>query len=241
MLYDEMVLQESAAVNSVDYEVPLVAKAAGDGEEEVVEQEIFRKLTPEEIAAREQQDQKPAEKPETEPALRENFNETAFFFPQLRTNTDGSATFSFTMPDALTRWRLMLLAYTKDRKTGSNNYTFTSSKPVMIMADMPRYMYDNDELWFVANVINTGDEAVTPKAKLEIFDAATTQPVNIIVTNGPSTGSGTCTIPMETIQPGRSKEVRWKVKGQYDLELLAFRFTPMRASSAMPSSTSCPC
>ena len=92
-----------------------------------------------------------------EPTLRENFNETAFFFPQLRTNNDGSATFSFTMPDALTRWRLMLLAYTKDRKTGQNEYTFTSSKPVMIMADMPRYMYDNDELWFVANVINTGD------------------------------------------------------------------------------------
>ena len=87
----------------------------------------------------------------------------------------------------------------------------------MIMADMPRYMYDNDELWFVANVINTGDEPVTPKAKLEIFDAGTMQPVNLIVSNA--------TIPMETIQPGRSKEVRWKVKGQYDLSLLAFRFT----------------
>ena len=160
----------------------------------------------------------------TEPTLRENFNETAFFFPQLRTNADGSATFSFTMPDALTRWRLMLLAYSKDRKTGSNEYTFTSSKPVMIMADMPRYMYDNDELWFVANVINTGDEPVTPKAKLEIFDAGTMKPVNLIVT-GPSTGSGTSTTQLETIQPGRSKEVRWKVKGQYDLELLAFRFT----------------
>ena len=160
-----------------------------------------------------------SEKPEepVEPTLRENFNETAFFFPQLRTNKDGSATFSFTMPDALTRWRLMLLAYSKDRKTGSNEYTFTSSKPVMIMADMPRYMYDNDELWFVANVINTGDEAVTPKAKLEIFDAATMQPVNILASNA--------LIPMEQIMPGRSKEVRWKVKAQYGLELLAFRFT----------------
>ena len=154
---------------------------------------------------------------EAEPTLRENFNETAFFFPQLRTNQDGRATFSFTMPDALTRWRLMLLAYTKDRKTGTNEYTFTSSKPVMIMADMPRYMYDNDELWFVANVINTGDEAVTPKAKLEVFDAATMQPVNILVSNA--------MIPMEQILPGRSKEVRWKVKAQYGLELLAFRFT----------------
>ena len=220
VLYDEMaVVQENAAVNNIDYEVPFASapKAAGQDEEEVVEQEIYRKLTPEEIAAIEQQDQKPAEKPEAEPTLRENFNETAFFFPQLRTNNDGSATFSFTMPDALTRWRLMLLAYTKDRKTGTKDYTFTSSKPVMIMADMPRYMYDNDELWFVANVINTGDEAVTPKAKLEIFDAATMQPVNILVSNA--------MVSMETILPGRSKEVRWKVKAKYDLELLAFRFT----------------
>ena len=201
------VLEKSS--NAVDYEIPLVAQNAvdeemvmADGGNEVMFYEVTESGKPKEHA---------------EPTLRENFNETAFFFPQLRTNKDGSATFSFTMPDALTRWRLMLLAYTKDRKTGSKDYTFTSSKPVMIMADMPRYMYDNDELWFVANVINTGDEPVTPKAKLEIFDAGTMEPVNLIVSNA--------TIPMETIQPGRSKEVRWKVKGQYDLSLLAFRFT----------------
>ena len=186
---------------------------SADGAVEVEEEsEIFQTEQPKAGVALEQQD-----KSEAEPALRENFNETAFFFPQLRTNADGSATFSFIMPDALTRWRLMLLSYTKDRKTGSKDYTFTSSKPVMIMADMPRYMYDNDELWFVANVINTGDEPVAPKAKLEIFDAGTMEPVNLLVSDA--------TIPMETIQPGRSKEVRWKVAGKYDLSLLAFRFT----------------
>ncbi|MBR4340657.1 MAG: hypothetical protein IKP89_08615, partial [Bacteroidales bacterium] len=152
-----------------------------------------------------------------EPTLRENFNETAFFFPQLRTNADGSATFSFTMPDALTRWKLMLLAYTKERQTGYKEYTFTSSKPVMIMADMPRYIYDNDTIWMVANVINTGEEAVTPKAKLDIFDAATMQPLNLLLSDAE--------IPMETILPGRSHEVRWKVAAKHDLGLIAFRFT----------------
>jgi hypothetical protein len=210
------VLEKSS--NAVDYEIPLVAQNAAD--EEMVEIKKQEGSYPYESGGQNEKTEEPAE-----PTLRENFNETAFFFPQLRTNADGSATFSFTMPDALTRWRLMLMAYTKDRKTGRNEYTFTSSKPVMIMADMPRYMYDNDELWFVANVINTGDEPVTPKAKLEIFDAGTMEPVNLIINDGPSTGSGTYTIPMETIQPGRSKEVRWKVKGQYDLSLLAFRFT----------------
>jgi len=159
--------------------------------------------------------QKPAE--ETEPSLRENFNETAFFFPNLRTEADGSSTFSFTMPDAITRWKLMMIAYTKDGKTGSNEYTFKSSKPVMIMADMPRYLYDTDTMWFVANVINTGDEAVTPRAKLEIFDAATMQPVDLILSDQ--------TVPMKELVPGRSQEVRWKVAAQYDLSLLAFRFT----------------
>jgi uncharacterized protein YfaS (alpha-2-macroglobulin family) len=154
---------------------------------------------------------------EEEPTLRENFNETAFFFPNLRTEADGSSTFTFTLPDAITRWKLMMLAYTKSNQTGYKEYEFKASKPVMIMADMPRYMYDTDELWFVANVINTGDEAVTPKAKLEIFDAATMKPIDLIKTDA--------VINMEQIAPGRSKEVRWKVAAKYDLGLLAFRFT----------------
>ncbi len=222
VMYDEMVLEEAAMpMQSVALSKKAVeangAIETADAEEMV---EITKQEMPSEAGSQEQKPKEPAE-----PTLRENFNETAFFFPQLRTNADGSATFSFTMPDALTRWRLMLMAYTKDRKTGSKDYTFTSSKPVMIMADMPRYMYDNDELWFVANVINTGDEPVTPTAKLEIFDAGTMKPVNLIINDGPSTGSGSYTTQMETIQPGRSKEVRWKVRGQYDLSLLAFRFT----------------
>ena len=214
VLYDEMMVEERAMPSPQMTGAVLEKNAAtANSIVETAEEEAADDMeTGGGAEAKKDEPKEPAE-----PALRENFNETAFFFPQMRTNNDGSATFSFTMPDALTRWRLMLMAYTKDRKTGSKDYTFTSSKPVMIMADMPRYMYDNDELWFVANVINTGDEPVAPKAKLEIFDAGTMQPVNLIVSNA--------TIPMETIQPGRSKEVRWKVKGQYDLSLLAFRFT----------------
>ena len=159
----------------------------------------------------------PKAQEEVEPSLRENFNETAFFFPDLRTEADGSSTFTFILPDAITRWKLMMIAYTKDGKTGGKEYTFKASKPVMIMADMPRYMYDTDTLWMVANVINTGDEPVTPKAKLEIFDAATMKPLNLI--------EGDAVIAMKEIVPGRSQEVRWKVAALYDLSLLAFRFT----------------
>ena len=148
-------------------------------------------------------------------APRENFNETAFF-NYLKTDKDGSASFSFTMPDALTRWHFMALAYNRERQTGFKEYSFTTSKPVMIMADMPRYMYDSDTLWFVANVINTGDETVAPKAKLEIFDAATMEPINLLLSNA--------IVPMEEIVPGRSMQVRWKVAARPGLDLLSFRF-----------------
>ena len=202
ILYDAAV-NESAA--TLDYEVPLVAKqesTVSDDAEAEESMETGSNKKPEENA---------------EPALRENFNETAFFFPNLRTNADGSSTFSFTLPDAITRWNLMMLAYTKDNKTGYKEYEFKASKPVMIMADMPRYMYDTDELWFVANVINTGDEAVTPTAKLEIFDAASMKLLDLIKSDA--------VVNMQEIVPGRSQEVRWKVAAQYDLSLLAFRFT----------------
>ncbi|MBO4328680.1 MAG: hypothetical protein J5831_04620, partial [Bacteroidales bacterium] len=159
----------------------------------------------------------PAKPKEEEPSVRENFNETAFFFPNLRTEADGTSSFTFTLPDAITRWRLMMLAYNNQGQAGYKEYEFKASKPVMIMADMPRYLYDTDTMWFVANVINTGDETVTPKAKLEVFDAVTMKPLDLLLSDA--------VIPMKEIVPGRSQEVRWKVAAKYDLSLIALRFT----------------
>ncbi|MBE6343836.1 MAG: hypothetical protein E7065_10685 [Lentimicrobiaceae bacterium] len=159
-----------------------------------------------------------------EPLVRENFNETAFFYPNLITNENGSLTFSFTMPDALTRWNLMMLAYTKDLKTGTLNKTFTTSKPLMIMSDMPRFCYENDTLWMVANVIRTTDNGQqstdfeVATAKLEIFDALTMQPLNLILSDKE--------IIIDDISEGDSKSVRWKVGIKNDeTNLLAFRFS----------------
>ena len=162
---------------------------------------------------------------EQEISIRENFNETAFFYPNMMTNEDGSLTFSFTMPDALTRWNLMMLAYTKDLKVGTLNKTFTTSKPLMIMSDMPRFCYENDTLWIVANVIKTTrqqDNETTSHssiAKLEIFDALTMQPLELILSEQ--------TINLDEIPDGGSKAVRWKVAFDTDTDtnLLAFRFS----------------
>lgn len=155
-------------------------------------------------------------------SLRENFNETAFFYPNLITNEDGSLTFSFTMPDALTRWNLMMLAYTKDLKVGTLNKTFTTSKPLMIMSDMPRFVYENDTLWVVANVIrNSGNDLDVESAiaKLEIFDALTMEPLDLILSEQE--------IAIDEIAAGKSESVRWKVAfgNRINTNLLAMRFS----------------
>ena len=165
--------------------------------------------------------QTPAESEESKDSqqqlkIRKDFNETAFFYPNIITDDNGDATFTFTMPDALTRWKLRLLAYSKDLKVGNLEKTFVTQQPLMIMADMPRFAYDEDTIWLVANVINLTDEELTPSAKLEVFDDDDNV-VNLIVSEP--------VIKMETIPAGQSNSVRWEVAMQKDLNILKFRFS----------------
>ncbi|MCQ2315661.1 MAG: MG2 domain-containing protein [Bacteroidales bacterium] len=151
--------------------------------------------------------------------IRSNFNETAFFYPNLKTDENGNATFSFTMPDALTRWKLRMLAYTKDLKVGTLEKTFVTQKPVMIMADMPRFCYDEDTLWLVANVVNLSEETISPVAKLEVLDESGVLRVESEVVLSEKE------IKMKEIPAGRSQSVRWKVAMKKDVNLLTFRFS----------------
>ena len=148
--------------------------------------------------------------------IRKDFNETAFFYPNLKTDKDGNATFTFTMPDALTRWNLKLLTYNKDMCVGTYDKSVVTQQPVMIMADMPRFVYDEDTLWIAANVINMSDEDVTPKAKLEIFDE-NENPVDIIISQP--------VVYLKNIPAGRSHSARWKVAMKKDINPLIFRFS----------------
>ncbi len=148
--------------------------------------------------------------------IRDNFNETAFFYPNLRTDEDGVAEMSFTMPDALTRWNLFLSAYSQDLKFGNLRKTFTTSLPVMIRADMPRFVYQNDALEFTANVINTSDSTISPNVSLEIFDASTNLPLDVITSEK--------NMQIIDIQPNESRLVKWSVVINHDAGALKFRF-----------------
>ncbi len=105
--------------------------------------------------------------------VRKNFNETAFFFPSLITDANGNIEFSFTIPEALTQWKLMTLAHTKELASSYAEKTVITQKPLMVQPNATRFLREGDRMEFSAKIVNLSDSAITGTAQLELFDAAT--------------------------------------------------------------------
>ena len=105
--------------------------------------------------------------------MRENLNETAFFYPQLVTAKDGSVALKFTLPESLTTWRFMGIAHTKDMYYGSITDETVAQKDVMIQPNMPRFIREGDESAISAHIINTGEKMLSGKAVLRFLDPET--------------------------------------------------------------------
>ena len=86
--------------------------------------------------------------------LRENFAETAFFYPALVTDEAGDVAFSFTMPESNTTWKLQLLAQTEDLKYGYLSREIITSKPLMVTPNLPRFLRQGDEVTITAQISN---------------------------------------------------------------------------------------
>jgi hypothetical protein len=110
--------------------------------------------------------------------IRKDFSETAFFFPQLYADTSGKYSFSFTMPDAVTQWKWMSLAHTKDLAFGINTITITTQKTLMVQSNAPRFMREGDNMEFTATISNLSDKEITGQATLELVDATTNTSVD---------------------------------------------------------------
>ncbi|MGE4541156.1 MAG: MG2 domain-containing protein [Bacteroidales bacterium] len=151
------------------------------------------------------------------PPLRTNFSETAFFYPQLLSDEEGIVRLKFTTPDALTRWKLMLLAHDKELNTGMFTQEFKSSKPLMIMGNTPRFYYEGDSARITARIVNTGDEVVTGIARLELLDATTMQTIDLL--------DDTDRKPIVKLRPGQSIMLSWQIQLNTRPGLLAFRFS----------------
>ena len=110
--------------------------------------------------------------------IRKNFNETAFFFPDLRTNENGDIEFSFTMPEALTRWKFQALTHTKGLAFGYSNKEIVTQKQLMVQPNAPRFLREGDRMEFSSKIVNLTDKELTGQAELQLFDAATNESVS---------------------------------------------------------------
>lgn len=116
-------------------------------------------------------------------SIRKNLNETAFFYPELRTNEKGEIIISFTVPEALTRWKFMGFAHTKDLKSAIVYNETVTQKDLMIMPNPPRFLREGDEIYFTAKVSNLSDSSISGSATLQLFDAFTMKPVDVLFEN----------------------------------------------------------
>ena len=152
---DFMVLESRAA----DYEeaeapVALMAdkKLAANGSDEAVDE-----------AAEEEQTVQ----------IRENLNETAFFYPQLTTDEKGAVSLKFRLPESLTTWRFIGLAHTTDMMSGMLDGETVAKKDVMIQPNMPRFVRHGDKATISARIFNTGEKAISGTARLQLIDPET--------------------------------------------------------------------
>ncbi len=105
--------------------------------------------------------------------MRENLNETAFFYPRLNTDANGNVSIKFTLPESLTTWRFMGLAHDKDINYGMLTDEVVAKKTVMVQPNMPRFVRMGDEAMLSTRIFNSSDKAVKGKATIEILDAET--------------------------------------------------------------------
>jgi hypothetical protein len=139
------------------------------------------------------------------PAVRKNLHETAFFEPQAVTDEKGVVTFSFTMPEALTKWRFMGFAHDPKLRSGFLEGNTVTAKDLMMQPNAPRFLREGDEIEFTAKVSNQSNQTQTGKALLEFADAATLEPRNAAL--GLMQAEQDFSIPA-----GESKSLSWRIK-----------------------------
>lgn len=149
--------------------------------------------------------------------IRKNFSETAFFFPQLQTDSNGNVILKFTMPESLTKWKWQLLSHTKDASFGIAQQEIVTQKELMVQPFAPRFLREGDRFEFTAKITNLTDKEITGNSQLHFLNASTMQPVDAWFQN---------LTPFQyfTVGAGQSTVVKFKTEVPYNFnEAVTYR------------------
>lgn len=109
--------------------------------------------------------------------VRENMNETAFFYPALESDNDGNVAIRFTLPESVTTWKFMGLAHDKEMRNGLLVDEAVAQKTVMVQPNMPRFLREGDKSTIVVKLFNTSDKKVSGNTRMQILDPETNKVV----------------------------------------------------------------
>jgi uncharacterized protein YfaS (alpha-2-macroglobulin family) len=137
--------------------------------------------------------------------LRSDFSETVFFYPHLSTNKNGDVIFSFKMSEALTTWKLLLLAHTPDLKYAFTSHEFTTQKDLMISGLNPRFLRSGDNITIAGKINNLSDQVLSGKSKIEFFDGLTMNNITKLITKGNTEIDF-------SVDPGAAIVVEWPIQ-----------------------------
>ena len=157
---------------------------------------------------------KKADKDEVQ--IRKNFNETAFFYPELRTNENGEIIVKFTVPEALTRWKMLGFVHTKELAYALAQNSLVTQKDLMVVPNQPRFYRENDEMVFAVKVTSLAETELKGEAQIEFFDAIAGKKVNLGF--GESSGAKSF-----VVKPGQSQNLEWKIRIPEGLQALTYR------------------
>lgn len=178
--------------------------------------------------------------------VRQNLNETAFFYPDLKTDSEGNVNFEFTSPEALTKWKLMFLAHTKDARAATLEKEVVTQKEFSVTPNYPRFLREGDELNLQSKLSNLTSKKLNGSASLQILDAFTNEDVsskfglNSSVQNFDLNENGNSALTWKVKVPNNVSSIILKVvakAGQYsDGEQKAIAILPnrMMVTDALP-------
>ena len=149
-------------------------------------------------------------------SIRENLNETAFFFPSLVSNEDGIVRMEFTMPEALTEWRFMGFAHDKELRSGFLTGSTVTAKDLMVQPNPPRFLREGDQVEFTVKISNQSPTQQSGTVQLTFADARTDKPVDASIGNMTSK-------QQFQISAGESKTYAWRLKIPDDLGFLTYK------------------
>lgn len=147
---------------------------------------------------------------------RKILNETAFFYPHLKTDENGDVKIQFTTPESLTTWKFMAMAHTTDARTGYFETEVKTQKELMVVPNPPRFLREGDQITFSSKIINLSDKELNGQAQLMLFDAFTMQPIDAAFGN-------THAIRNISVSKGNSDMVSWTLQIPKNQQAVVYR------------------